>query len=367
MGLISRVLPPTSPEELRHGLKVALTRLHGHGITHWQDACVGSAGDIGLPDTFDAYVTAASEGWLTARVRGALWWDRTRGTEQIELFRTRREIAPTGMFRATSIKMMVDGVCETFTAAMSRAYLGDPGQHGTHRGDLFIEPDQLKDAVRTLDADGFQVHFHAIGDRAIATTLDAIEGTGPSRWGLNRHHIAHLQFIAPDDLDRFTRIGAIANFQPLWACSDPQMNELTIPFVGEERSNWQYSIRSLWDRRARVAFGSDWPVSSPDPLQEIHVAVNRTLCANFGKPDADETTKPFRPDQRLSVADAITAFTKNVAYVNGDDDLLGTLEVGRRADVAVLSQDIFSIPPSEIGYTNVDVTVAGGVVVHGDE
>jgi predicted amidohydrolase YtcJ len=367
MGLVSRVLPPISPEELRDGLKFALTRLHGYGITHWQDACVGSAGDIGVPDTFDAYVTAANEGWLTGRVRGALWWDRTRGIEQIELFRTRREIAPTGMFRATSIKIMVDGVCETFTAAMSRAYLGDPGQHGTHRGDLFIKPDQLKDAVRTLDADGFQVHFHAIGDRAVATTLDALEGIEQGRWGRNRHHIAHLQFIAPDDLLRFNRIGAIANFQPLWACSDPQMIELTIPFVGEERSNWQYSIRSLWDRHTRVAFGSDWPVSSPDPLQEIHVAVNRTLCANFGRPNTDETTKPFRPDQRLSVGEAITAFTKNVAYVNGDEDLLGTIEVGRRADVAVLSQDIFSIPPTEIGYTKVDVTVAGGVIVHGDE
>src|ERR1019366_9435655 len=99
----------------------------------------------------------------------------------------------------------------------------------------------------------------------------------------------------------------------------------------------------------------------------IHVAVNRSPCANFGRPDADETAKPFRPDQRLSVAEAITAFTKNVAYINGEEALLGALEVGRRADVAVLSQDIFSIPPSEIGYTKVDVTVAGGVVVHGDE
>lgn len=367
MGLVSRVLPANSPKELHEGLRAALTRLHGHGITHWQDACVGTAGDIGVTDTFDTYVTAANEGWLTARVRGALWWDRTRGTEQIDHFRTRREVAPTGMFRATSVKMMVDGVCETFTAAMSRAYLGDPGHHGTHRGDLFIEPDQLNDAVRTLDADGFQVHFHAIGDRAITTTLDAIEAVGDRRWGVNRHHIAHLQFIAPDDLARFNRIGAIANFQPLWACNDPQMEELTIPFVGEERAEWQYSIRSLWDRNTRVAFGSDWPVSSPDPLQEIHVAVNRMLAPNFGRPGTDETTKPFRPDQGLRVGDALTAFTQSVAYVNGDEDLLGSLEVGKRADVAVLSQDIFSMPTTEIGFTTVDLTVAGGAVVHGDE
>ncbi len=367
MGLVSRILPATSPEELFDGLRAALARLHSHGITHWQDACVGTAGDIGIADTFDTYVAATNEGWLTGRVRGALWWDRTRGTEQIDYFLSRREIAPSGMFRATSVKIMVDGVCETFTAAMSRAYLGAPGRDGTHRGELFIEPDQLNDAVRTLDAEGFQVHFHAIGDRAITTTLDAIEATGRSRWGINRHHIAHLQFIAPDDLLRFNRFGAIANFQPLWACNDPQMEELTIPFVGQDVSEWQYSIRSLLDRHTRVAFGSDWPVSSPDPLQEIHVAVNRMLSPRFGRPETNETTKPFRPDQGLSVGDALAAFTKGVAYVNGDEHLLGSIEAGRRADVAVLSQDIFSIPSSEIGDTTVDLTVAGGAVVHGEE
>jgi hypothetical protein len=367
MGFVARILPSPTPDELADGLRAALRRLHSHGITHWQDACVGAAAELGIPDTFDAYVRAMNEGWLTGRVRGALWWDRARGIEQLSGFQSRREIAPAGAFRATTIKMMVDGVCETFTAAMSKAYLGDPGQHGTHSGHLFIEPEHLTDAVRILDTEGFQVHFHAIGDLAVSTALDAIEGVGEQRWGQNRHHIAHLQFIAPRDLDRFHQLGAIANFQPLWACNDPQMEELTIPFVGEERAGWQYSIRSLLERHATVAFGSDWPVSSPDPLQEIHVAVNRMLSAALGSPGADETTKPFRPDQGLSLEQAVDAFTKGVAYVNGDDDLLGVLEPGRRGDVAVLSQDIFSIPATEIGSTKVELTVAGGAVVHGDE
>jgi len=367
MGLVARVLPATSREELAKGLRAALARLHGHGITHWQDACVGAAGDIGVTDTFDAYVTAAHEGWLTGRVRGALWWDRSSGLDQTAFLQGRREIAPDGAFRATTVKIMVDGVCETFTAAMSRAYLGEPGREGTHRGDLFVEPDLLAEVVRTLDADGFQVHFHAIGDRAITTTLDAIEALGQARWGINRHHIAHLQFISPGDLDRFSRLGAGATFQPLWACNDPQMAELTIPFVGEDLTPWQYSIGSLHERGARLAFGSDWPVSSPDPLQQIHVAVNRMLSAGFGRPDTPETTEPFRPDQALSVRDALDAFTRGVAYVNGDEDLLGVLEVGRRADVAVLNQDILSIPTSDIGDTTVELTVAGGAVVYGDE
>jgi len=367
MGLVARVVPTTSSEEMARGLRAALKRLHGHGITHWQDACVGEAGDIGVVDTYDAYRDAAEEGWLTGRVRGALWWDRTQGAEQIPYLLSRREAASKGPFRATTVKIMVDGVCETFTAAMSRAYLGEPGQGGRHRGDLFIEPDELTDALGRLDAHDFQVHFHAIGDRAITTTLDAIEALGSARWGANRHHLAHLQFIAPTDLDRFGALGAIANFQPLWACNDPQMEELTIPFVGEDRAEWQYSIGSLWDRGARVAFGSDWPVSSPDPLQEMHVAVNRLLSTNFGRSGTDETTRPFRLDQALSVGHALEGFTKNVAYVNGDEELLGVLEVGRRADVAVLSQDIFTIPSTLIGDTTVDLTVAAGRVVHGDE
>ena len=320
MSLVARILPPTSPEELADGLRAALERLHGHGITHWQDACVGAAASLGMPDTFDTYAAAMREGWLTARVRAALWWDRGRGLEQLTELQGRREMAPEGAFRATSVKMMLDGVCETFTAAMSRAYLGEPGKNGTHRGDLFIDPEQVTDAVSVLDAEGFQVHFHAIGDRAVTTALDAIEAVPEKRRGTNRHHVAHLQFIAPADLERFSRLGAIANFQPLWACNEPQMKELTIPFVGEERAQWQYSTRSLLDCNTRLAFGSDWPVSSPDPLQEVHVAVNRMLSPALGQAGGDETTVPFRPDQRLSVEAAVAAFTAGVAYVNGDED-----------------------------------------------
>lgn len=367
MALVARHLPPTSREEMSAALRAALKTLHGLGITYWQDACVGDAGEIGVVDSYDAYRSAALEGWLTARVRGALWWDRSKGLEQVAFLLGRREAAPAGSFRATSVKMMVDGVCEMFTAAMSRAYLGTPGRDGSHRGDLFIERDLLIDAVRALDAEEFQVHFHAIGDRAVTTSLDAAEALGEARWGVNRHHVAHLQFIDPHELDRFARLGVIANFQPLWACSDPQMEVFTIPYVGEDRIDWQYSIASLQRLRTRIAFGSDWPVSSPDPLEEIHVAVNRCLSTNLGRPETDETTKPFRPDERISVAEAVAAFTTGVAYVNGDENLLGVLDVGRQADVAVLSQDILAIPTTEIGYTTVDVTVAAGEVVHGDE
>jgi predicted amidohydrolase YtcJ len=364
---VARIVPRPSPAELADGLRVAQRRLHALGITHWQDACVGDAVELGITDSYDVYRSAAADGWLTGRVVGALWWDRTRGVEQLPELLGRREAAAGSAFRATTVKLMLDGICETFTAAMSRAYLGPPGAGGTHRGKLFIEPEAAAAAVGALDAEGFQVHFHAIGDRAVSTALDTLAGLPPERRGAGRHHLAHLQFIAPRDLDRFAPLGAIANFQPLWACHEPQMQDLTVPFVGPDRAGWQYSIASLARRGVPLAFGSDWPVSSPDPLQEIHVAVNRTLSRRLGHAGHDECETPFRPAEALGVAGAVDAFSRGVAYVNGDEAILGAIEPGRRADLVVLDRDIFSIPAREIGDTSVSLTIAGGTVVHGDE
>lgn len=365
--LVARVVPRPSAAELGHSLRAAQNYLHSLGITHWQDACVGDAEELGITDSYDAYRSAAADGWLTGRVVGALWWDRTRGVEQLPELLGRRAAATDPGFRATAVKLMLDGVCETFTAAMSSAYLGPPGAGGTHRGNLFLEPETAAVVVGALDAEDFQVHFHAIGDQAVSTALDTLASLPPERRGRGRHHLAHLQFIAPHDLDRFAPLGAIANFQPLWACDGPPMQELTIPFVGADRAGWQFSIASLARRGVRLAFGSDWPVTSPDPLQEIHVAVNRTLSERLGQAGEAECETPFRPDEALGVAEAVDAFTRGVAYVNGDEDLLGAIEPGRRADLVVLDQDIFSIPPRDIGDTSVVLTVAGGSVVHGME
>jgi predicted amidohydrolase YtcJ len=167
-------------------------------------------------------------------------------------------------------------------------------------------------------------------------------------------------------MGRFAELGAVANFQPLWACSEIQMEELTLPFVGPERALWQYQIGSLLELGTRIAFGSDWPVSSADPLQEIHVAVNRVLSERLGRPGKPETENPFLPDQAITVDAAVDAFTSGVAWVNHEEDVAGRLLPGMRADVAVLDQDLFTIPPRDIGGTSVVMTVAGGTVVYGD-
>jgi predicted amidohydrolase YtcJ len=368
MRLVSDYVPRPSAGDLTAALLAAQKYLHTMGITSIQDACVGEASELGIPDAFEIYRRAAADQLLTCRVTGALWWDRHLGLRQVDKLLTRREAADgAGYFRATSVKMMLDGVCETFTAAMGASYLDGHGNPTGHKGSLFLDPGELSEAALTLSDLGFQLHFHAIGDHAVSTALDTIGALPGGERARGRHHIAHLQFIAPQDLARFAEVGAIANFQPLWAAETDQVSELTIPFVGPERASWQYRIGEVARRGARVAFGSDWPVSSPDPLQEMHVAVNRVLSARLGAPGNPETTRPLLPAEAITVDAALRAFTAGVAYVNHEEEIAGALAPGMLADITVLSQDLFAIAPSAIGDTAVELTLASGQVVHGDE
>jgi predicted amidohydrolase YtcJ len=380
MGLVGDLLPAPSAAELDEALLCAQDYLHSLGVTRWQDAAVGAVPELGIPDAFDVYRRAEASGALTASVVGALWWDRRRGIEQLPELLARRQAAGRGegttgdghgSFRATSVKLMVDGVCETLTAAMTEPYLRTdlpPAAHEPHCGTFFLPPDELTAIVAAVDAAGFQAHFHALGDRAVTAALDALAAL-PDRVRTRsmRHHIAHLQFIRPSDMERFAEVGAVANFQALWAINDPQMVDLTLPLVGPERAAWQYRIGSLAARGVPIAFGSDWPVSSPDPIQQIHVAVNRRLSPAFGRVGTPETDEAFLPSEAVSVAQAVGAFTTGTAWVNGAEAETGVLTPGRRADIAVLSGDIFGMPAAEIGDTTVEVTVAGGRVVFGDE
>jgi predicted amidohydrolase YtcJ len=366
MRLIAARIPPPDPAELVAGLLAGQTYLHSLGITRFQDACVGAAGELAMPDVFDTYLMAADYGMLSSHVVGALWWDRSRGLEQLDDLLARREQAGDGRFRATTVKLMLDGVCETFTAAMSASYLDRDGHPGAHQGKLFLEPEELNEITRRVAAEGFQLHFHAIGDRAVSVALDALEALPAAPRRAARHHLAHLQFIAPRDLARFAALDAVANFQPLWACREIQMEELTIPFIGAERTAWQYQIGSLAAAGTRIAFGSDWPVSSADPLQEIHVAVNRVLSERLGRPGGPECEDPLLPGQAITLDTAIDAFTTGVAWVNHEEDEVGQLLPGMRADLAVLDQDLYAIGARDIGSTSVVMTVAGGTVVHGD-
>ncbi|MFJ2828081.1 amidohydrolase [Streptomyces sp. NPDC087263] len=354
MQYVGRLTPSATPSDRLAALLHAQRHLHALGITAWQDALVGEF--LGMDDPSEACLTAAREGSLTARVVGALWWDRERGAEQIPELLERRAALSHGRFSATSVKLMLDGVAETGTAALLDPYLDKCGCATANRGTSFIDRKQLASYVTELDALGFQCHFHALGDRAVRDALDAVEAArkanGPSD---TRPHLAHLQVVHPDDVPRFARLGATANIQPLWAAHEPQMDQLTIPFLGPERAAQQYPFGALLRSGARLAAGSDWPVSSPDPLQGIHVAVNRVA--------PDERGPVFLPAERIGLLAALTAYTAGSAYANHLDET-GSVRVGALADLVVLDRDPFAGPTEAIAGTKVALTYVGGERVH---
>jgi predicted amidohydrolase YtcJ len=348
--LVARVLPPVTDREYEQGLLEAQRMLHSYGVTGWHDAIIGAY--LGYGDTLPTYLDLDRRGLLTARVRGALWWDRARGEEQIPDLLLRREQGRGQRFRADAVKIMQDGVCENFTAAMMLPYLGG---HGS--GMSFVDFAELARAVRRLDSEGFQIHFHAIGDRAIRDALDALTSARESHGGNDlRHQIAHVQVMRPDDIPRFRALGVAATIQPRWAVNDVQMTEFTVGSLGHRRARWQYPFRSLRDAGAVLAAGSDWPVSDADPMQAVHVAVNRRELGGM------EGT--FLPEQALPLMDALAAYTVGSAWVDHLDAETGSVEVGKKADLVLLDRDPFSLPPEEIGQARADLTLVDGRVVH---
>lgn len=348
-SLVDKFAPPASPEKRMDGLRYTVQRLNAYGITGLQDASVT------LPD-LETYAALDQAGGLTLHAVVAQWWERAEGLEQIAVMEQRRGQFTRGHVRATAVKILQDGVMENYTAALLEPYLVD----GSPRGIPMIEPQALKQVVTVLDAKGFQVHFHAIGDAATRQCLDAVQaaraGNGPS--GL-RHHIAHLQLIDPADIPRFRELGVVANFQPLWAFADAYINELTLPFLGKERTERMYPIGSVHASGAVIAFGSDWSVSSANPFEQIEVAVRRV-------DPAIANGEAFVPEQRLPLPEAIAAFTINAAYVNGAERDSGSIEVGKSADLVVLDQNLFAIDPGAISDTKVLLTLFEGKPVYGE-
>jgi predicted amidohydrolase YtcJ len=346
----SRWVPPPTPAEWQQAILTAQQHLHALGVTAWQDAWV-------TPATLNGYRSLAADGRLTARVVGALWWDRHSDLSQIDDFREHREQG-LGTFHPTTVKIMVDGIIENQTAGMLEPFCDGCGGQTTNRGLMYVDRELLLPAVTELDRLGFQVHMHAIGDRAVRTALDAVaaarEAHGRSD---NRHHIAHVQVVQPGDLQRFAELDVVANCQTYWAQYEPQMREHTMPWLGAERTELQYPFASFLRSGARLAMGSDWPVTTADPLRQMEVAVRRV------DPDQRESA-PFLPAERLGVEDALTAFTSGSAFVNHDADG-GTLSIGSRADFAVLDHDLFELD-GMLSDASVRCTVVAGEVVHGD-
>ncbi len=349
MYLVSRHAPAIDLETRTEGLRYAIDMLNGYGVTSVQDASA-------YEEDLEAYRALDARGELNLRVVASLWWERDQGTGQIDEFKRLREQYTGGRLRATTVKIMQDGVMENFTAAMLEPYAGQ----GDNKGIPMVEPDALKQAVTALDAAGFQVHFHAIGDAAVRQSLDAVGAALEANGNLgNRHHISHLELIDPADIPRFARLQVTANFQPLWAFADDYITELTVPFIGPERARWLYPIGSVYEAGGMIAFGSDWSVSTANPFEEMETAITRMGARG-------ETTEPFLPRERIALPLALAAFTINAAYVNSQENVTGSIEAGKYADLIVLDRNLFEIDPEDISETSVLMTMIEGEVVHGD-
>ena len=343
MTLVERVLPAETDAEAERALLRGQEHLLSFGITGWLDAWVDEP-------LHRAYLRVAERGDLVGSVVGALWWDREGDLDQIDrLLEWRRQTAPG--YRPTVVKLMLDGVVENHTASMLEPYEQVGGT-----GIDMIDPTELKEIVTRLDAVGFQCHFHAIGDAAVRHALDAVEAARMANgWADLRHSISHIQVIHPDDIGRFHRLGVIANMQPLWACEDGYQEGLTMPFLGSQRSGWQYPFASLVASGATLAGGSDWSVSTCDVMAQIHVATTRT-------PPHDPSEAPLVPGQKLDPATALAAFTAGSAWHNHDTER-GVIAAGNVADLVVLDRNPFV--DSSFAETGVDMVMVGGWWVKG--
>jgi predicted amidohydrolase YtcJ len=351
LRLFDAVLPEPDQDDRDEGLRRAQSIVLGLGITACQEANAP-------PPILGTYLRAAERGEVVLRLEGNLAWDSERGLEQVSELVERRAAAHVDRMRFRGAKLFQDGVIENFTAGMLEPYRGPDGAATDNAGLSLYPPDELRRIVQALDAAGFQVHVHALGERAVRESLDAIEAALHANGARDaRHHLAHLQVVHPDDLDRFASLGVVANVTPYWAVLSGYVADLTLPFVSEDVARRMYPFGSLQRAGARLAFGSDWSVSTPDPLLQLEVAVERRL-------PGEEGAAAFLPSERLDLRTAIAAATLGSAFVNRLDDVTGTIEPGKLADLVVLQDDILAPDGPSPAETRVALTVVAGKVVH---
>ncbi len=353
VDLVSRLLPAWTDAELAAGLARAQALANQAGITAAFEA---SASESYLR----AYAVADRGGELTIRVTVAADGapDSTGIAGLVRRVSDWRARYASPRVRPIAVKLFEDGVIESGTAALLAPYVGRPGDAGKP---TYAQP-TLDSLAVALDREGWQIHVHAIGDRAIRMTLDAfaraIEVNGPRD---SRHTITHLQLIDPADIPRFRRLGVVANFEPYWANGDEYITRLAEPVLGRARSRWLYPIGSVVESGAVVSAGSDWSVSSLAPLDGIQVAITRRLT------DERQRMTPWLPEQVVNLSTAIAMYTINAAYQTHQAGQTGSIEVGKFADLVILEQNLFAIAPREIHRVRVMRTIVEGKTVFARE
>ncbi|MEV0526413.1 amidohydrolase [Streptomyces sp. NPDC050439] len=354
--LVTRHIPEPDREQLVAAAAKIFAEAAASGITTFMEAVVGK-GELSV------YQALAERGALPQRVVPALRIDSDLAkdpTAALEYARgLRGDFAGVRGLRFGTVKVFLDGVIEypAQTAALLKPYLDKDGRPTDHRGDLYVSAADYGRLTAAFNEDGWQMHAHAIGDRAVRTSLDgyayALRATGAR--GL-RNTTAHLQLVDPADLPRFARLGVIPCMQLQWATRNTWTMDALLPYIGAGRHRWQYPAGSLERHGARLAGGSDWPV---DPLQvwnQVRTAVDR-----FG---AEGEGALYREKEGLSRSSALLMHTLGTARQLRMDHLTGSVETGKSADLVLLDRDVTRCPVADISSSEVRLTLTGGTVVH---
>lgn len=344
--LVRAVMPPITRDDQRRALLAGVARAHELGVTSVQNAS-------GNADEFALYDELRAAGRLDLRVYSALSVSPGFTTADADRFDTiRARFANDAQFKSGAAKLLVDGVIETNTAVMLAPYLNNPATTGLPN----YSTEELDRIVGELDARGYQIFVHAIGDGGVRRVLDAFEraaaaNPAPSRG--RRHRIEHIETMDPADVPRFGRLGVIGSFQPPHAglMNSPEPRGQWVGNIGKERTSHGWMWKSVKDAGGRLAFGSDWPVAALDPLVGIRIGLNRIGHGAI-------------PSQRLTVGEMIDGYTVDAAYASFDEADKGRLAVGQLADIAVLSRDVLTAPPTGPGDVQVHTTIVGGRVVY---
>lgn len=352
MQLVSPLAPPSDTADIARALLSISRDVLAAGITGWQEAALGTY--AGYPDFSDAYRALTEAGDLVGRATGAIWVPRDLTPATIDAFVAecveRARVNTAAGFPTRTAKLMLDGIIETRTAHVCAPY--PDGSHGL----AYFDPQIVRLLVPALNAAGLAVHVHALADAAVRDALDGFAAVPSADRARVRNHIAHLELITPRDLPRFAALGVTANCQPYWACRNDLVRDVTLPLLGSERADELYPFASLRTAGARLAMGSDWPVSTFDPWLGVHVAVTR-------QPPGESDAEPLGAAQSLSLGEALDAYTR------GSADLLGigpgTLAPGAPADLAIADRNPFAGRPDGIHETRNVTTVGAGDVAGG--
>ena len=346
--LVSKIIPKPSRADQLLALRAGMKWANAHGITRVHSA----GGDFEVLDLFDEM---RRRGDLTVRMYVAYFLNPPELRHQdLDAIEGAHKKFHDDWIDAGAVKFMIDGVVEAHTAAMLEPYSDDPSLKGA----LFWELTKYKSAVAELDKRGLQLFTHAIGDYGVRTALDGYEEAESRNHKQDRRpRIEHIETVTVADIPRFSKLGVIASMQPLHSYPDADTLNVWARNAGPDRASRAWAWKSISDAGGRLAFGSDWPVVTLNPWEGVQTAVTRQT--SDGKPEAG-----FVPEQRLTVAQVIEGYTLGAAFAGRREKSEGSLEVGKLADLIILSQNIFDVDPHKIGATKIITTIVGGRLVY---